>query len=278
MKNKIVLLNILLFILFSCSSDNDDNDDIDVINKPESKTQKVIRRLSIKKLTYVDSNQSPQYQTNTYEFSYENGQVSKLTDLEQVGSYRDFEYDNDKKLIKILKYNKNELDNTVELFYSDNLLSNSNTIKKGEIVHKGNFHYTQNLLTMSESCLDDSCSSKFTDYIYTYNSTNNIESISAYTFKDAYLYDQKINPFEEYNPYFKIVTNNDLYLTLSHNNRVREDFYYDNSSVAEHSIIYTITYDNENYPLTIEGKDAVTGEFKASYAFEYQTIMVDQEK
>lgn len=272
MKNKAILLNILLIILFSCSSDNDDNDDIDVINKPESKTQKVIHHLSIKE-AYKGANNTPQYDTNTYEFSYENGQVSKLTDLEEEGSYRNFEYDKDKKLIKIIEYNNNILDNTEELFYSGNLLSYSNRIRNG-VVDRNNFRYAQNLLTMIESCFDDSCSETYPIYIFTYNSANNIESMSEYKdIKYVFSYDQKINPFKEYNPYFKIMTNDDLYLTLSQNNPVRKDIYSDGNH--EESIIYTITYDNENYPLTIEGKDAVTGEFKASYIFDYKYITID---
>ncbi|PQL89507.1 hypothetical protein [Apibacter adventoris] len=273
MKNKIVLLNVLLFILFSCSSDNDDNDAIDVINKPESKTQKVIHHLSIKEV-YKGANNTPQYDTNTYEFFYENGQVSKLTDLEEEGSYRNFEYDKDKKLIKIIEYNNNILDNTEELFYSGNLLSYSNRIRNG-VVDRDYFHYTQNLLTMS--CNDKLCSDTALNYMYTYNSANNIETLlynKVDDAKDIFSYDQKINPFKEYNPYFKIMINEDLYfLTLSQNNPVRKDIYSDGNH--EESIIYTITYDNENYPLTIEGKDTVTGEFKASYIFDYKYITID---
>ncbi|PQL89508.1 hypothetical protein, partial [Apibacter adventoris] len=218
-------------------------------------------------------NNTPQYDTNTYEFSYENGQVSKLTNLEEEGSYRNFEYDKDKKLIKTIEYYKNILITTVDLYYSGNFLSYSDTSEYGT-VSRDYFHYTQNLLTMS--CNDKLCSDTALNYMYTYNSANNIETLlynKVDDAKDIFSYDQKINPFKEYNPYFKIMINNDFYLTLSQNNPVRMD-YYSNGNLEE-SIIYNITYDNDNYPLTIEGKDAVTGEFKISYAFEYRTIKVD---
>ncbi|PQL94354.1 hypothetical protein, partial [Apibacter adventoris] len=121
------------------------------------------------------------------------------------------------------------------------------------------------------SCNDKLCSDTALNYMYTYNSANNIETLlynKVDDAKDIFSYDQKINPFKEYNPYFKIMINNDFYLTLSQNNPVRMDYYYNGN--LEESIIYNITYDNDNYPLTIEGKDAVTGEFKISYAFEYR--------
>lgn len=277
MKNKTILLNILLIFLWGCGSDNDD---IYIISKPkpEPKPLKVIHHLSIKGWDNIDSNYNPIYSTNTFEFSYENGQVSKLTDIEKVGSYSDFEYDKEKKLIKILNYDNNILDSSVDFYYSGNLLSYTTTTEKGEITQNDKYNYTQNLLTSSETCSNPESCSGLNPITYTYYSTNNLESISDHNKKSVFLYDLKINPFKEYNPYFKIITNNYLYLTLSHNNPISENVYSNSSSVAYRTIIYTITYDNENYPLTVIGKDAVTDRLWVSYTFDYQTIMVDQEK
>lgn len=270
MKYTVFTIIFLSFILYSCGSDNDT---IYTIPDPKPQPKKVINHLSIKEIVGLDSQFNPIYETHTYEFSYENGQVSKLTNVEK-DSYSSFEYDKDEKLTKISNYSNNTLKSIMDLYYSGTLLSYSTTMENGVVTQRNEYNYTQNLLTLKKSCSDpQSCTNP--DLVqYTYYPNNNLESITDSQTKSVYLYDTKVNPFKDYNPYFKIFTHNFLYLTLSHNNPVSEDIYSIPSSVADRTIIYDITYDSENYPLIITGRDAVTNRLWSSYTFDYETIMI----
>jgi hypothetical protein len=239
---KIIALGILAVVSFlnSCSSDDSSSN--------SSTNSKTIKTFSEK--IYYNGEINAQYTSN---FNYENG---KLVSITSGSNKLELIYNGD-KIVRSNSYQNNILTGFNTLSYEGTLLK---SILNDDEEEKTEYSYSNGVLSAETS-------SFFTGSVwqnsfiknYTF-SNNNVQSkitnfiqMGNNPWKSSYDYDSKNNPLKNMNPYLKYLFNTESFDFLSGNNVIKQ-YTFSNISdlIGELSHEYIITYDSDNYPLTIK--------------------------
>lgn len=246
MKTKILILFILCLLFSNCNDDNNttENETLNIENK-------LIKKISIKSIGKYENNFS------YFEFFYTNGKVSEV--LENGTEKNILEYEGD-KVVKLSSYSSdNSLLSYVIYSYEGNKFSSQLYNKNGQAEDKFDFFINKNQELYKMVYMD--CD----EYNYIYNN-GNISTETINDKKKLISYDNKFNPFTNYNIYFRIIYDGYLYHTLSKNNPIKTELFWNKTSSTPNISLYEIVYDKDNYPIEVTEKynDGIT-----EYYFEY---------
>ncbi|MDV2445986.1 hypothetical protein CMU93_00540 [Elizabethkingia anophelis] len=243
-------------LLASCSDSK--NDDVSV----ERKTM-------VSKVIYTSFENPSSPKTVTDIFTYDaNGNMVKMNGINSDG-YSVFEYSADKKINKIIHYDKdNKTIRLTDIFtYQGEVLikyladyedKTSNRLIEYTYDNNGN-------LKTSTICEGPPCTSTHKT-TFSYNG-GNIQSLTnqstggSYISTTQYTYDNKSNPFINMNKYLRILLSGRYLMNANNEITIRDN--YSNGQIS-----YTVNYNNEGFPTKILGKDEKNNNW-VQYEYEY---------
>ena len=255
---KVILFTTILSTILSCS--NNDN--------PSSESHLLIKKIS--ENIYLDGEIED---INISTFTYES---SILKTISGNGYEEKFIYEGN-KISRIDNYEGTTLQSSTNFFYDGNQLNY--TLSGENQDEKTIYSYASDVLSKIESgYLDGTTLVALDTQTYTFNSALNIsESIhnstnggSAYTSRDVYTYDSKNNPMKYMNPYLRLSFECEGFDGLTVNNVSTRKDYSPAENTTANNQHYIITYNSDNFPITIKKYDTDNDELISDTTIEYQ--------
>ncbi|SHK43959.1 hypothetical protein [Epilithonimonas mollis] len=264
MKNHVFLSLLAGSIIFSSCSNDDETEDI-------TSDKKLL--LSKITTTYYDNPSNPEIVISTLTYNDKN----QVTGSESDGSSAVFEYDSNGKPTKTNYYKPDKTLEYSSLYtYNGEQLTSIKAVYSNPLFNRSvSYSYDSNgRVTKSSFCESENCSNPSRN-TYLYNGDNvSVETVVmtgtiSYTYKTESSYDDKPNPYTNINKYLKIMMGGaDV---LSKNNYISGKISYKNADGTwsqSQSVIYTIQYNDANYPIQIIGKES-NGNISVKYNYEY---------
>lgn len=228
-----------VFIISSCSSDDNDSGGL---SGPKIS--------SIHQKRYYNGSIDAE---TTFNFNYSNNILDNVTvsDDSKVA----FTYSGN-KITSTNVYYQNVLQGTWSFTYSgDNLVTFRNNIED----EKAEFTYSDGkLISKVSSYLDGDNWVSYATENYIFNSDLNLQQkiwsgTGTPASKLTYEYDNRNNPFKNMNPYLRFIIGFETLNPLNANNSIK-DYEYStvNSTIGDLRHNYQITYNAENYPISIK--------------------------
>ena len=254
------ILGFGLLLLNSCSTNNS-TENSTTINPPAN---------SLKKITEI-AYYTPAGTTQIAEFQYENGILKRLFN---AGQSLEFEY-NGTKIANSKRYLNSVLQNTTTFTYNADLLQTIQVNANERTI----FNYQGTVLAnLQYQGIQNSIWTTVQSESFTFNTSNNISQTikifnnggSSSSYKSAYTYDTKNNPFKEMNPYIRLFLNYESIDIISQNNKIQKfDFTTPTSTTSTQTEYFEIVYNAQNYPTSIKKKRFTTNELVSEMTIEY---------
>ncbi|QLL58125.1 MULTISPECIES: hypothetical protein [Empedobacter] len=267
---KLLLLSIISTSIFT-SCKNDDNGDLTSNNE-----KKVIKKIKSTGYEFINGTETQDVSEGTFIYDKD---YKKLLNVNYTnGMISTYKYDTNDNLITV-EYNgaTNPLENsTLNLFYNGNKLAYTQTVESGTITQRNEYYYN-NLGKFNKEivCSNGSACNGDQNAIYSYTN-NNITSVIDKTFgswfsdgmKNLYEFDKSNSPYKNSQEVIRILQNQFMH-SYSENNVVKETQYWSLSNAEPNRIVtYTYTYDKDNFPILIVGKDEKGNNyFKVEYEY-----------
>ncbi|TGN23727.1 hypothetical protein [Empedobacter tilapiae] len=267
---KLLLLSIISTSIFT-SCKNDDNDDL-----PSKNEKKVIKKIKSTGYEFINGTETEDVSEGTFIYDKD---YKKLLNVNYTnGMISTYKYDTNDNLILVeYKGATNPLENsTLNLFYNGNKLAYTQTVESGTITQRNEYYYN-NLGKFNKEivCSNGNTCNGDQNAIYSYTN-NNITSVIDKTFgswfsdgmKNLYEFDKSNSPYKNSQEVIRILQNQFMH-SYSENNVVKETQYWSLSNSEPNRIVtYTYTYDKDNFPILIVGKDEKGNNyFKVEYEY-----------
>ncbi|WP_312313869.1 hypothetical protein [Empedobacter brevis] len=267
---KLLLLSIISISIFT-SCKNDDNGDL-----PSNNEKKVIKKIKSTGYEIINGTETEEISEGTFIYDKD---YKKLLHVNYTnGTISTYKYDVNDNLISVeYKGATNPLENsTLNLFYNGNKLAYTQTVESGTITQRNEYYYN-NLGKFNKEvvCSNGNACNGDQNAIYSYTN-NNITSVIDKTFgswfsdgiKNLYEFDKSNSPYKNSQEVIKILQNQFMH-SYSENNVVKETQYWSLSNSEPNRIVtYTYTYDKDNFPILIVGKDEKGDNyFKVEYEY-----------
>ncbi len=258
---KFFLLFASAFLVISCSSDDD---------SPSNDDGQTESNVYIKKITntvLMDSDGT----TETYIVEFEHDENKRLNKIiTNNGSYTDLIYENN-LLVKYVSYEGDILLSDGNIYYENNKINYTISTDGGYIFRTDYSYSTDGKLKKTMTCGGTEPCINSDNYIeYTFHNNNIIQEIESMAifenpiiFTYNYSYDDKKNPFTNYDSAIKILLKDLTKSSLNANNYVQQTDY------AGANVIYTNTYTSDEYLKSQEGRYESNGNFYVSFEYEY---------
>lgn len=267
MKKFLLPATVLGFGLFLSSCSN--NDESVGTTDPGTEPQMLLTKITT---VYYDNPTNPETTVSTIEYNSQR----QITKVSFGGRSSTYEYDTSGKPVKTNYY---KADGSLE-YYSTYTYNGEQLEKTSAIYTNPDYNrtitYTYNNGKVTSSTLFQSASNPITD-TYTYSSENISSEIHESggiipAIKREYSYDNKSNPFINFNKHLKTMMGGAY--TLSLNNYTTEKISYKTSSgtwVQNQINTYEIQYNSAQIPTQVIGKDT-NGNTTVKYIYEYTSL------
>ncbi|SMC50936.1 hypothetical protein [Moheibacter sediminis] len=261
MKKLFFLFTSAIFMI-SCSNDDGSSPIVDEPAEPKIYIKKIIN------VALADSDGTTE--TFLVDFEYEGNQLKKII---SGNGYTELEYLNG-KIVSYANYSDGNINSSGELVYNGELLTHTLADDSG---YKFRIDYTYSndgKLKRTQQCSGtEPCTNNNSYTEFTFQNDNIVQEVNSMVIFGTptittynYTYDDKKNPFTNYDEVTRILLKDMVNAALSKNNYTSQTDY--NGSL----INYTNTYTEDDYLKKHEGRYDSNGSFYVSFEYEYTEL------